>query len=100
MIKLEKQFDGVGEVKNFTFTQVAEMDNGYVYKVDTGDSVHYEAFLRKDVPICLDFKNHIYSETEKKEVYPKSKDFGIWAWTVKNVERGLSKCSATMNKEE
>ena len=26
-----------------------------------------------------------------KEMYPKSKDFGIWAWTYKNIENALEK---------
>jgi hypothetical protein len=31
--------------------------------------------------MCIDYENNLYSETEFKEIYPNSKDFGIWAWT-------------------
>ena len=36
MIKeLEDEFLGKGEVRGFTFEQIASNDNGYIYKVDT-----------------------------------------------------------------
>ena len=49
-------------------------------------------FLKKKItPICLDFENRVYSETEFKEIYPKSKDFGIWAFTKTDYMSALSK---------
>ena len=88
--ELELQFDGTGEVKDFVFTQVYKSDKAYIYEVNTGTK-HYEVFKRKHSPICLDFDNRIYSTTEFKETYPKSKDFGIWAWTYKNLDNALEK---------
>ena len=30
------------------------------------------------------FENRIYSETDSKVVYPKSEDFGVWAWSFRD----------------
>jgi hypothetical protein len=76
-IKLEKQFKGKGEVKDFKFTKVEETERGYIYKVN--DS-YYEVFKKKTAPICLDFETRTYSADTVKEIYPKSNDFGAWAW--------------------
>ena len=81
---LEKEFTGIGEVKGFNFTQVYSSEFAYIYKVE-GDSTNYEVFERKNTPVGIDFKNHIYSKTEFSETYPKSNSFGKWAWTFKNM---------------
>jgi hypothetical protein len=100
-IKIEDTFVGESEVKGFTFKKVFENDIGYVYKVNTGYSEHYEAFYKKETPICIDFKNRIYSETDTKEVYPKSKNFGVWAWSVNSLEKGIEKLNLkTLNHEK
>ena len=88
--KLNKVFKGKGEVKGFTFTQIYSNEKGYVYKVESDGAVHFEMFHIKEAPICVDFKKRIYSETETKEVYPNSKNFGIWAWSVNSVEEGIN----------
>jgi len=90
-IKLPTTFIGTGEVKDFKFTQVFENEKGYVYEVNTGSNIHYESFLKKERPICLDFEKRIYSETDKKEVYPKSNDFGATAWTTKKMSDAILK---------
>jgi len=87
--KLPNRIKGKGDVKGSLFTKVFENENGYVYSVDNGN--HFEAFYRKETPICIDFENRIYSETDKKEVYPKSKDFGVWAWSVESLEKGIDR---------
>lgn len=84
--KLEDRIEGKGEVKGFVFTKEFENEKGYVYKVDTGNSIHFEAFYKKSMPVCIDFEKRIYSETEKKESYPKSNSFGAWAWSCKSFE--------------
>ena len=90
--ELENSFTGIGEVKGFEFTKVAETDIGYVYCVRTSDkSNHYEVFKKRKTPICIDFENKIYSETDFKEVYPNSKQFGISAWSVKNYKTALER---------
>jgi hypothetical protein len=89
--KIENEFIGKGEVKGFAFSKAFEKENGYVFKVESNNSIWYEAFLKKEVPICIDFEKRIYSDTETKEVYPKATDFGNWAWSVKKLEYGINK---------
>ena len=91
LFKLPETFIGTGEVKDFWFSRLYDEENFYIYMVNTGDSIHYEAFEKKSFPICLDFANRVYSTEDFKEVYPKSKDFGVWAWTSKNLDRMLSR---------
>jgi hypothetical protein len=89
--KLQKTIIGGGEVNGFTFSQVFKNQKGYVYKVENLGDIWYESFLKKEVPICIDFENRIYSELETKEIYPKSKDFGIWAWTSKSLNKSIER---------
>ena len=90
-IKLPKKFDGKGSTKNFEFEQVFENDFGYVYKVDTKDGIHYEAFLKKTYAHVIDFEKKIFSDTHVKESYPTNKAFGVWAWTFKSLDRAIDK---------
>jgi hypothetical protein len=81
MKELELQFIGTGEVKNVKFTQVTKSDFAYIYLLEFENGFcSYEVFERKTVKICLDFEGRIYSDTDLKVQYPKSNDFGIWAW--------------------
>lgn len=82
--KLQLNFEGVGEVKGFSFKQVKECEFGYVYEVENGAKPYYEVFKKKTAPICIDFSKRLYSETEFKEVYPNAKQWGITAWSTKN----------------
>lgn len=90
---LPKEFIGTGEVKGMMFNQVFASKERYIYEVKQEDTPtpHYEVFDRKTTPICIDFENRVYSETEHKEVYPKSKDFGVWAWTFNNLQTAKDK---------
>lgn len=87
--KLEDSFIGTGEVKGFLFTKKFENEKGYVYKVEHEGGFHFEVFHKKETPICIDFKNRIYSDTHRKELYPKSKDFGVWAWSVRDQGKAI-----------
>ena len=90
--KLEESFTGTGEVKGFEFTKVAETDNGYVYLVKSSEkSSNYEVFKKRKTPICIDFEKKIYSETEFKEIYPNSKQFGITAWAAATLESAMER---------
>lgn len=90
MIKLlEKTIIGGGEVKGFTYNQKFASQYAYIYEVISQDGTlsHFEIFERKNSPVCIDFANRIYSDTEFKESYPKSKAFGVWAWTAKTLDK-------------
>lgn len=80
--ELELEFTGTGEVDGMQFTQVDKSDFGYLYQVTDESVTRYEVFLKKSTPICLDFANRVYSETDTKDIYPNSKHFGVWAWGV------------------
>ena len=86
--KLPFSFDGKGEVKGILFERVHESENCYVYFRSDGN---YEVFRRKTTPVCIDVEKKIYSQERVKEVYPKSKDFGKWAWTLKSASSALNK---------
>lgn len=92
--ELEESFVGTGEVSDVLFTQVKSGEHGYIYSRKSEDGeISYEVFERKVTPLCIDFENRIYSETDFKVVYPKAKDFGVWAWAYMTL-------SSTQNKFE
>ena len=92
--KIEKEFIGLGEVKGVHFKQIAESDKGYIYARKDGNVISYEVFLKQTVAKCIDFEKRIYSESERKEVYPKSKDFGVWAWSYHDINKAGDKLSS------
>lgn len=92
VIRLKKEFTGKGEVSPFKFRQIRCTTTAYLYKVyENGTKSHYEVFKRKTTPLCIDFENHIYSDTKFKELYPRSNAFGVWAWTCKSLVDALNK---------
>lgn len=90
--ELPDNFIGVGEVKGFNFTKLHYNGNGYLYEVRPIEgNAHYEVFERKTSPICVDFEKRIYSETDSQVRYPKSQDFGVWAWCITNYQIAVTK---------
>jgi len=79
MRELEKSFIGKGEVKGFKFTQVKKTEYGFIYLVESDGNTHYEVFKRveNDRWGCIS--------------YPKSKSFGVWAWTYTNISTASEK---------
>ena len=94
--ELKKEFIGIGEVKGFKFIQITNGEHAFLYKVFISDTIyHYEVFKRKNTPLCIDFENKVFSETEFKEIYPKSNAFGVWAWTHKDHIKAIDKYNQT-----
>lgn len=91
IITLKDYFVGTGEVKGFIFNLIHSTQLSYLYEVNTGDSKYYEIFKRRSNATMVNFEKRVYSETVFKECYPKAKDFGVWAWTFKNLEDALKK---------
>ena len=90
--ELPDNFIGVGEVSGLNFNKIASTDKGFLYSVDPGEgNIHYEVFVKKLVPICIDFDNRVYSDTDVKYVYPKSEDFGKWAFTYSDYGKAIEK---------
>lgn len=75
MKELQESFIGRGQVKGFIFTQTNKSEKGFIYKVDTGSSVHYEVFKRK-------INNRFNCVS-----YPSDNAFGMWAWSCSTLER-------------
>lgn len=70
---LAKQFFGRGEVRGFSFTQLAENDRAYLYQVEEPcGTIHYEAFEKK------------INERFNTMMYPKSNSFGKWAFSFQS----------------
>lgn len=97
--RLENKINGRGEVSGYTFEKVKESWFGYIYrKTGDGKRFSYEVFKRNVVAKCIDFKKRIYSETEFKETYPKTRDFGKWAFEhmdITSAERRLEEFKHT-----
>lgn len=92
------KFIGTGEVKGMIFSLSYVTQNGYMYHVENNGSNHYEVFEKKSVPLCVDFENKVYSNSDYKDIYPKAKDFGVWAWTCKTFDAAKEKLSQIKNK--
>jgi hypothetical protein len=88
---LKNEFTGVGEVKGFIFKQIKSNDSAYIYEVSDGDKKHYEVIKRIISPVCINFVKKIFSETDFKEVYPKSNKFGISGFTYSDIESAIQK---------
>ena len=92
MIKeLGKEFIGMGEVRGFKFVRIESLQHAYLYEVLSDDKMYYEVFKRVNSPVCIDFGKRLYSDTDFKETYPKSSQFGVNAWTYKDLESAISK---------
>ena len=96
---LEKEFEGLGEMRGFKFTQISMSDKAYLYRLDAGDGyVSYEVIMRKSSPICTDWENRIYSETESKEMYPKTHRFGIDGFALRSLDKAEKKFKEISNR--
>lgn len=83
MIKeLDKDFVGVGQVRGFKFTQMNSSMYGFLYKVDSGDTIYYEVFKRR--------VNTQYNNIS----YPSNKAFGIWAWTTPDLSKAIDRLNS------
>lgn len=81
MRELPTEFEGIGEVKGWNFTQLKKTELGYLYKRESEGLVYYEVFRRKE--------NHIAETMGTGEAiisYPNANSFGIWAWCLKEHE--------------
>jgi hypothetical protein len=96
--ELEQSFVGTGEVQKFVFNQLEKSDNAYMYSVSDGRNTYYEVFKKRSNPICVDFEKKIYSDTDTKDTYPKSNNFGVWAWSYMSRKRAMDKFNSLNEK--
>ena len=83
MRELKKHFEGKGEVKGYTFTQISSSVSSYIYEVEQGGHKHYEVF--KKLVRRNTFKGFNYIP------YPNSRAFGFWAWTCMSLKAAKKK---------
>ncbi len=97
--ELPKLFEGRGEVKGFTFSQLRTSEKAIIYEVrdnETGN-LHFEVFLKVFRPECHIWKDETGKMCSSKNpnnlevVYPHSGAFGAWAWTYRHMEKALNK---------
>ena len=80
MKQLQKQFEGRGEVKGYSFNQLFATDKAYIYALSDENGIsHYEVF------------KHVENTQFNCISYPRSNSFGIWAWCTKSIERAMDK---------
>lgn len=94
MIKLNKTIIGRGDVKGVIFTQIKETPLGYIYLRSDGI---YEVFKKQVLKQRTLFFNDKPVIFEEKEVYPKSKNFGISAWSCLTYEKALNRLKEFQN---
>lgn len=75
--QLQLEFIGKGQVRGFKFTQINQSLYGFLYKVDSGNSIYYEVFRKR-----LNTQYNCIS-------YPSDKSFGIWAWTTPSFNKAV-----------
>ncbi len=83
MKELPIHFEGKGEVKGYTFTQISSSVSSYIYEVEQGGHRHYEVF--KKLVRRNTFKGFDYI------AYPRSTFFSVWAWTCMSLEAAKKK---------
>ncbi|MBC3759715.1 hypothetical protein H7U19_14980 [Hyunsoonleella sp. SJ7] len=76
---LPLSFEGRGEVKGFVFNQIESSKGGFIYEVNSGANMYYEVFKR-----VINYRFNCVS-------YPRSKSFGIWAWTFMDLNSAREK---------
>jgi hypothetical protein len=81
MKELDNYFIGRGEVKGFSFSQLDSNSKAYLYEVNTGYSVHYEVFERKE------------NTRFNCVTYPNSNSFGKFAWCITDKDEALERFS-------
>lgn len=97
---LPENFIGTGEVKGHIFDRVESGNRCYVYHVETPEGkTYYEVVMRTKTPVCIDFEKRIYSETDFKETYPKSRWWGTLAWTHLTIEAAMERFNRIESEE-
>lgn len=77
VVELDQKFKCGG----FQFEILLSHDNFYILQVVDGAKVWFEVWRKRTTPVCIDFEKKIFSAGQHKEVKPKARDFGTYAWT-------------------
>jgi hypothetical protein len=92
MKQLEKEFTGTGDVKNVNFKQALESEKGYMYiRMDLEGQIYYEVFEKNASKYSERYIGTKLVKYDEKIKYPKSIDFGKWAWCFNDYKKALDK---------
>ena len=102
MKELELEFEGTGEVKNTLFKQLDKSELGYFYELTdlTDNEKRYEVFEKVEQKESESVFNGVAVKYEAKIKYPKSNDFGKFAWCFTNYDRAKEKFNNLQPKNE
>ena len=94
IVKLKKDFVKYhfdGHKHPVHFIQLEETDSAYLYKREIGNHVDYEVFVKR-------YKNKrglidgvLKNTGDKREIYPKTEEFGKYAWSFIKEENAYKK---------
>lgn len=90
---LENEFEGKGEVSGTRFKQLQKTDKAFFYQlthVETGQN-RFEVFKKKESKGGLAIIACLEVRYEQKQIYPKSNNFGKWAWCFYDYEKAAAK---------
>ncbi len=90
-IILKSYFVGGGSKRGMIFNQINSSARAYLYEINDNGAIHYETFKRRKTALCVNFEKREYSKTEFKDVYPKDRDFGVWAWCYNDNKKAVIK---------
>lgn len=93
IIELPLEFIGIGEVKGDLFKQRNRSPKAYIYERKASDSDYttYEIFKRKVSKESDAVMNGVNVHFEAKVKYPRSEDFGVWAWYYDKYDDAVAK---------
>ena len=103
MKELELEFTGMGEVKGDTFKQLKMSPKAYLYERsdrDFKDFVLYEVFKRKETKESTTIIGGVEVHFEAKVKYPRSEDFGVWAWYYDKYDDAIDKFNYLNNEKD
>ena len=91
MKELELEFIGVGEVKGDLFKQIHRSPYAYIYERNFEYIKSYEVFIRREAKETDSIIGGVAVHFEAKVKYPKSEDFGVWAWYFNSYDEAINK---------
>lgn len=86
--KLPIEFTGVGEVKGVNFMQFHRNKKAAIYEVDYN---YYEVFYITYQYESEKTINGEHIRFKSSEIYPRSNQFGVTAWTYNDYEKAIVK---------
>ena len=91
MKELPIEFIGTGDVKDDVFKLINKSPKAYIYTRKNFDTISYEVFQRKESKESDAIMNGVSVHFEAKVKYPRSEDFGVWAWYYDKYDDAMTK---------